>query len=94
MGRPSGTAHRYLAFIVFAVAVKSGLRRGNKTYSEPPTRTGRDPSDRASRWKQLLVAVDDAIASLHVRLGREASSPLASSLESAPATRGRGPGVA
>ena len=59
-----------------------------------PIRTGTGPSDRASRWKQLLVAVHDPIAALDVRLGREPASTLTGPLESAPVTRGRVPGVA
>jgi hypothetical protein len=54
-----------------------------------PIRTGTGRSDRASRWKQLLVTVRDAIAALDVRLGREPPSTLTGSLESAPATRSR-----
>jgi hypothetical protein len=77
------------AAVVVEVAVKRGPSCGSSSRTDDPIRTGTGHSDRASRWKQLLVTVDDAIAALAVRLGREPASTLTGSLESAPATRGR-----
>jgi hypothetical protein len=54
----------------------------------PDTGTGR--SNRASRWKQLLVTLDNVIAALDARLGRESASTLNRfARRSAPATRSR-----
>jgi hypothetical protein len=79
---------------VVEVAVESGPSCGSTPRSAGPTRMGTDPSDRASRWKQLLVAVHDAIAALHVRLRRVPAATLTGRLETEPATRGRDPGEA
>lgn len=77
------------AAVVVAVAVKTGPSCGSTPRTGDPIRTGTGHSDRASRWKQLLVAVDEAIAALDVRLGREPPSTLTGLLETAPATRSR-----
>jgi hypothetical protein len=79
---------------VVEVTVESDPSCGSTPRSAAPTRTDRDRSVRASRWKQLLVAVHDAIAVLHVRLRREPAATLTGRLETEPATRGRDPGEA
>src|SRR5712671_4141491 len=58
------------AAVVIEVAVESDPSCGSTPRTGDRNRTGTGPSDRASRWKQLLVTVHDAIAALDVRLRR------------------------
>jgi hypothetical protein len=78
-----------LAAVVIQVAVKSAPSCGSTRRTGGPIRTGRDPSDRASRWKQLLVAVHGPIAALDARLRGEPSPTLTGPLETAPGLRDR-----
>jgi hypothetical protein len=75
--------------VVVEDVVNSDPSCGNTCRTDDPIRTGTGPSVRASRWKQLLVTVHDALAALDVRLGREPASTLTGPFESAPATRSR-----
>src|SRR6266540_3918759 len=89
VGHPSRWPTACLSVVIVAVAVKSGPNHGNTPRTAGPIRRGTGPSDRASRSKQLLVAVDDAVAALDVRLRREPAATLTCSLERTSATRGR-----
>jgi hypothetical protein len=88
---PSAPGRFGSADVVVEVAVKSDPNYDSTLRSGGPSRTDKDRFDRASRSKQLLVAVHDPIAPLDVGLRRETSSALTRPLESAVGTRSPDP---